>query len=253
MISGIIFDYGGTIDSRGEHWSEVIWRGWQRAGIPATKQAFRDSYVYAERYLARHPVILPSDDFRTLLLKKITIELNHFYSAHQQPVSTTRIDVLRQPDGPSAPAGPEMTPEIAQAIADYCDTQARICIAEARPTLEALANRYPLCLVSNFYGNIVTVLEAYGIRHLFSHIIESAVVGVRKPDPRIFQLGCVALGLPPEQVLVVGDSLTKDILPAESLGCATAWLKGRGWSPADDAATHPSQITALSDLMKNEK
>lgn len=78
MISGIIFDYGGTIDSRGEHWSEVIWRGWQRAGIRATKQAFRDSYVYAERYLARHPVILPSDDFRTLLLKKITIELNHY-------------------------------------------------------------------------------------------------------------------------------------------------------------------------------
>ena len=26
-ITGIIFDYGGTIDSRGVHWSEVIWDG----------------------------------------------------------------------------------------------------------------------------------------------------------------------------------------------------------------------------------
>ena len=25
---GIIFDYGGTLDSRGDHWSEVIWRAY---------------------------------------------------------------------------------------------------------------------------------------------------------------------------------------------------------------------------------
>ena len=33
MIEGVIFDYGGTIDSRGVHWSWVIWDGYQKAGV----------------------------------------------------------------------------------------------------------------------------------------------------------------------------------------------------------------------------
>ncbi|MGN1252333.1 MAG: HAD family hydrolase, partial [Muribaculaceae bacterium] len=82
----------------------------------------------------------------------------------------------------------------------------------------------------------------------FKGVIESAVVGVRKPDPAIFMLGVVALGLKPEEVLVVGDSLRKDILPARSIGCHTAWIKGRGWDAAEDAAADPAQIPGLSAL-----
>ena len=32
-VKGIIFDYGGTLDTGGDHWSEVIWDAWQKAGI----------------------------------------------------------------------------------------------------------------------------------------------------------------------------------------------------------------------------
>lgn len=53
----------------------------------------------------------------------------------------------------------------------------------------------------------------------------------------------------PQQVLVIGDSLRKDILPAESLGCHVAWLKGKGWTPEEDAATHPSVISDLRDIL----
>ncbi|MBQ5409461.1 MAG: HAD family hydrolase, partial [Muribaculaceae bacterium] len=75
MIKGIIFDYGGTIDSRGVHWSEVIWDGYQVAKVPVTKEQFRDSYVIAERELARVRHIMPNDNFHDLLLKKMRIEL----------------------------------------------------------------------------------------------------------------------------------------------------------------------------------
>ena len=75
MIKGIIFDYGGTIDSRGVHWSEVIWDGYQAAQVPVTKEQFRDSYVVAERELAKVRHILPNDNFHDLLLKKMRIEL----------------------------------------------------------------------------------------------------------------------------------------------------------------------------------
>ena len=73
-------------------------------------------------------------------------------------------------------------------------------------------------------------------------------MGVRKPDPAIFMLGVVALGLEPRQVLVVGDSLRKDILPARSIGCHTAWIKGRGWDQAEDDAQDPAQIPSLAAL-----
>ncbi len=230
MLQGIIFDYGGTIDSRGEHWSEVIWRGWQAVGISVDKTVFRDCYVYAERALAAERIILPGDDFLQLMRKKVGVELSHLIRIRPGSVDAGHIPVL------------------AEDIAACCDASARECISEARPVLEALSARFPMVLVSNFYGNVDSVLRAYDLRRYFRGVIESAVVGVRKPDPRIFMLGVVALGLQPEQVLVVGDSLRKDILPAQSIGCKVAWLKGKGWTPEEDAATHPSQISSLRDL-----
>ena len=226
MIKGIIFDYGGTLDSRGVHWSEVLWQGYQRAGVPIDKETFRTAYVEGERALARERIILPQDNFHTLLLKKVALEINYL---PEQPDQTVKDQWLAE-------------------VAAYCDKAARSCIDEARPMLEQLAAQYPMMLVSNFYGNIDEVLREYGIRHLFKGIIESAVVGVRKPNPTLFRLGVDALELKPEEVLVVGDSLRKDIEPAEHLGCAVLWLKGKGWTADEDRQTHPNTITRVTQV-----
>lgn len=228
-IKGIIFDYGGTIDSRGVHWSEVIWDGYRDAGIDIDKADFRDAYVYAERELARTRHIMPHHNFLDLLRIKMRIELDRLAE--------------------SGKMAPDSDGALAEAVAQYCYRAARGCVEEARPVIEELYARYPLVLVSNFYGNVEAVLADFDLRRYFGAIIESAVVGVRKPDPAIFRLGVDALGLAPEEVLVVGDSLRKDILPAESLGCRTAWLKGKGWTADEDAATHPSVIKSLGDLL----
>lgn len=229
-IKGIIFDYGGTIDSRGDHWSEIIWDAYQAVDVHVTKEAFREAYVYAERELARTRHILPHHTFHDLLLIKMRIELQ--YLADKGLLTADAPELYSRP------------------LADYCDDAARNAIADARPVLDALYERYPMVLVSNFYGNVESVLKAYGLRHYFREIIESAVVGVRKPDPQIFALGVRALGLEPSEVLVIGDSLRKDIEPARSLGCRVAWIKGRGWTPEEDAATDPSMIKNLGDVLK---
>ncbi len=236
MIKGIIFDYGGTIDSRGDHWSHIIRQGWQEAGISCPIDIFRDCYVYAERELARTRHILPQHDFRTLLYIKMQIELSHLAQTFLPGERRSEISGFN-PDDIDAQAAK---------IADYCDSYARECIAEARPVLEALSQKLPMVLVSNFYGNVDSVLRAYDLRRYFQGVIESAVVGVRKPDARIFMLGVVALGLKPEEVVVVGDSLRKDILPARSLGCATVWIKGRGWTPDEDAQTDPAEVKNIA-------
>lgn len=226
MIKGIIFDYGGTLDSRGVHWSEVLWQGYQLAGVPIDKETFRTAYVEGERALARERIILPQDNFHTLLLKKVALEISYL---PEQPDAVTRDKWINE-------------------IAAHCDKAARSCIDEARPMLEGLHKRYPMMLVSNFYGNIDEVLRDYGIRHLFKGIIESAVVGVRKPNPTLFRLGVDALELEPHEVLVVGDSLRKDIEPAEKLGCHVLWLKGKGWTADEDQQTHPHTITSVTQV-----
>lgn len=76
-IEGFIFDYGGTIDSRGVHWSWVIWDGYRHAGAGLGLEQFREAYVYAERELARVRHIMPGDNFHDLLVKKMAIEFDY--------------------------------------------------------------------------------------------------------------------------------------------------------------------------------
>lgn len=228
-IKGIIFDYGGTIDSRGDHWSVVIDKAYKDAGLNIGTQAFRDAYVHAERELAKVRHILPHHNFLDLLNIKMEIEMA--WLSEKGIISS---DDARR-----------FAPEVAR----LCYEAARSSIEEARPVLEALSARFPMVLVSNFYGNVEAVLTDFNLRRYFGSIIESAVVGVRKPDPAIFALGVEALGLPAENVLVVGDSFTKDIVPARSLGCRVAWLKGKGWTPDEDARTDSSEIGSLGELV----
>jgi len=72
---------------------------------------------------------------------------------------------------------------------------------------------------------------------------------VRKPDPKIFTLGVEALKMQPDEVVVVGDSMDKDIIPASKAGCHTVWFKGEGWTnDLVDATAAERIITELKQL-----
>ena len=221
MIKGYIFDYGGTLDTGGQHWGKVIWHAYERQQVPVSEAAFREAYVHAERTLGRNPIIQPDFTFRRTLEEKLRIEL----------------DFLR-------------LPQYQQAVVD--DLYALTCAetARSREVLLQLRERYPMVLVSNFYGNIATVLREFRLDGIFHTIVESAVVGVRKPDPRIFTLGVEALGLRPDEVVVVGDSMDKDIIPARQAGCHTVWFQGEGWTDDPVDATQADQvITSLTEIL----
>lgn len=229
QIKGIIFDYGGTIDSNGKHWAEVLWESYQNQKVPVTKEQFREAYVYGERYLAIHPIIKPEDNFHALLKKKTQIQLNYLI----------RNGFLEEND---------KTNQYYLAISEQCYTFVKDLISKEIPILAALKNRYPMILVSNFYGNVRSVLEDFNLLSYFDDIIESAVVGVRKPDPAIFGLGVKKLELPGDSIVVIGDSYKKDIVPASKNGCRTIWLKGLGWGDEDENATADLIITDFMEL-----
>ena len=224
-IAALLFDYGGTIDSNGLHWSEVIWQAYEAEDVPVTKEDFRAAYVHAERTMAQLPLVRPEHTFADMMRIKIDLQVDWLQEQTALPDFRATRDVRRR-------------------LAGRCYASAERCVAAARPLIAALAERYPLALVSNFYGNIGAVLHDFRLDRYFLHVIESAVVGVRKPDPAIFRLGLDALGISDaSSAVVIGDSYDKDILPAASLGCRTVWLKNIGWKPYTGAEQADVVIT----------
>ncbi len=269
-IKGIIFDYGGTLDTRGDHWSEVLWQGYEHFGIGVAddeevepgvsipKQAFRDAYVYGERALAVNPIVTPDFHFEDILREKLILELN--FLAGKKLLETGKDDAEKQAKlGNDSDASSESLllslsdseiHQIAVDMAHYINAKTLDLLQENKQVLEHLKQAgYPMVLVSNFYGNINQVLKDAEIDGYFKEVIESAVVGVRKPNPAIFALGVCALNLPASQVLVVGDTYGKDIIPAHKLGCHTLWIKGLQWEEKQvDESIPDGIIRKLSEM-----
>ena len=259
-IKGIIFDYGGTLDTRGDHWSEVLWQGYEHFGIGVAddeevepgvsihKQAFRDAYVYGERALAVNPIVTPDFHFEDILREKLILELN--FLAGKELLETGKDDAEKQKKLLSF--SDSEIHQIAVDMARYINAKTLALLNENRQVLEHLKQSgYPMVLVSNFYGNINQVLKDAGIDGYFEDVIESAVVGVRKPNPAIFALGVCALDLPASQVLVVGDTYGKDIIPAHKLGCHTLWIKGLQWEEKKVDESIPAGIIRKLSEMEN--
>ncbi|MEX2520241.1 MAG: HAD-IA family hydrolase [Paracoccaceae bacterium] len=67
----------------------------------------------------------------------------------------------------------------------------------------------------------------------FDHVIESAKAGVRKPEPRIYQMMCEALGVMPEDCVFL-DDLGVNLKPAAALGMAVIRVAFDDYRPALD-------------------
>lgn len=225
MIKALLFDYGGTLDTAARHWSYVLHDGYTHAGVKLDQETFRTAYVYAERALARSPYVVPTDDFLDLLRKKVALEVEQLTAV-----------------GAWQPAGIDDAARLVDEVALWCDAYARREVERSARVLQQLAAHYKLVVVSNFYGNLATILRAYGIAPYFDALIESAVVGVRKPDPAIWAIGVKATGFAPDECAAIGDSYGKDILPARSLGCETVWFEGEEWEPKDYDRSVPTHI-----------
>ena len=231
MIKDYIFDYGGTLDTGGQHWGKVIWHAYEHLQVPVSETDFRDAYVHAERTLGKNPIIQPDFTFYKTLEAKIRLQLEYLQTSYITPLTSYILP-----------------------LTSYLYEATVAETSKSREVLLSLKKQYPMVLVSNFYGNIATVLKEFKLDGIFDTIIESAVVGVRKPDPQIFTLGVEALGMQPDEVVVVGDSMDKDIIPASKAGCHTVWFKGEGWTndPVDESPAG-KVITDLTQLLVNSE
>ena len=98
--------------------------------------------------------------------------------------------------------------------------------------------------VSNSDGRAERHLIDCGVREGLEFVVDSQVVGIEKPDPRIFALALRQLGVPPERALYVGDIRSVDERGAEAAGMAFVLVDASG----SYAAAGAPRIGGLAEL-----
>ncbi|MEV7341028.1 HAD-IA family hydrolase [Streptomyces sp. NPDC093544] len=95
---------------------------------------------------------------------------------------------------------------------------------DAAEVLGALRERgIAVGVVSNIGWDLRPVFRAYGLDQYVGAYVLSYEHGIQKPDPRLFAIACDALGVAPEDTLMVGDSREADG-GAAALGCAVQFV-----------------------------
>jgi putative hydrolase of the HAD superfamily len=108
---------------------------------------------------------------------------------------------------------------------------------DAVPALEGLASRgLSLAIISNWDERLRPLLQQFRLDRYFETIVVSCEVGFAKPSGVIFEHASRRIGVPPAQILHVGDSIAEDVRGAEAAGfhsvlidrlstCSTAGLR----------------------------
>jgi putative hydrolase of the HAD superfamily len=234
VIRGVIFDLGSTLIHFDGDWDE----------------AFEQGLEALSGQLAADRVALDSAAFRAAFRREMETAQKVRLQDH---VERTTESVLRRT---LARLGPSLMDDaqIERAL------RALFAVSEAHwqpmpglhPTLEALrAEGYRLGLVSNASdeSNVRRLLAAAGLEGAFNPQLVSAVAGVRKPDVSLFRRVLTAWDLPSEAVVMVGDTLSEDILGAKTAGLRSIWFTADVDTPANRALADILQPDASTDSL----
>jgi putative hydrolase of the HAD superfamily len=97
-----------------------------------------------------------------------------------------------------------------------------------------ITNNLPANAIGSASGRILYIAE---VMALFDHVIESAKIGLRKPDPRIYKMMIDALGVDPKKCVYL-DDLGVNLKPARDMGMTTIKVVSAGQAIAElEAAT----------------
>ena len=120
-------------------------------------------------------------------------------------------------------------------------------VPAAKETLEALHRKgYRLFAASNSFGHLQrSRLNHAGLLRYFEDTYISMDIGYDKPDVRFYEEALRRSGLLPDEVLMVGDSMTTDIIGAQKAGIAAVYLNRRG----EDNPEGVTVITSLTELL----
>ncbi len=215
----IIFDVGGTLIGfpKLEPFQDFL----ALAKLPAAED---DAHAFRQRFIAH--VVAERDNVQGL-------------GADEGPLDAWWRGIF----GLTWPDRPDLADEMYQWLRQ--DRFDRL-FADAVPALQALRDLgMPMGVLSNFASRLETQLGIWGVRGYFDFVIVSSVVGMAKPDPRIFGLAASKAGHPAHRLLYVGDHVGDDIEGARGAGLDAVLIDR--WDRQPEALC--SRISSLTDLV----
>ncbi len=118
----------------------------------------------------------------------------------------------------------------------------------ARELIASLVASYDLALLTNGAPDLQREkIAATGLESSFKAIIISGEYGIGKPEPEIFHRLLHKLGVTPEESLMVGNSLERDIAGARNAGIRTIWIRIPGAEEYVEVISDHT-ITALAEI-----
>jgi putative hydrolase of the HAD superfamily len=106
-------------------------------------------------------------------------------------------------------------------------------------------------IVSNWDSRLEGICRGLDLSGRLDFILYSALAGVAKPNPRIFELALARAGVAPDRVLHVGDSLADDVAGARAAGLDALWLRRHREDRTADVASADTLLDVL-ELCKEE-
>lgn len=122
--------------------------------------------------------------------------------------------------------------------------------------LQKLKARYKLAIISNTDDDLFAATSQH-LKVKFDEVITAEQAKAYKPSLVPFGLALQRLGLPPERVLHVGQSVYHDVVPAKSLGMATVLVYRRGFGATrpmggEPDVEVPDMATLVSQALSTE-
>jgi len=226
QIRAVFFDAGNTLlyprlDERA--------RDLAAAGFPATVEHFHAAERQAKKKLDEW--LWPQ-----IRRREVPRTIDHYYWSEYL---RTLMGLIGAPEA-------DHTRLIALVAGGFSDIRCwSIVMPETPGYLASLKDRgYFLGVISNSVGTLEDQLKHEGLRDYFQAVFDSAVVGVEKPHPEIFQLALRSAGVRPQEAVFVGDTYATDIGGAQLAGLHGVLIDRVG------AYEHPDcpRITSLPEL-----
>lgn len=114
------------------------------------------------------------------------------------------------------------------------------CLPDTDKLLASLQERYRLAVISNADGRAESLIAKAGLLPFFEFVVDSAIVGVEKPDPKIFEIATQKMGVAPEESLYVGDIYAIDALGAKRAKMKVALI--------DKCGFYANQVPVISSI-----
>ena len=115
---------------------------------------------------------------------------------------------------------------------------------EVHSVLKLLKPGHKLGLISNAFPSLKELWDVLDLSGYFDSLVISALVGVSKPDPRIYELALEDLGVEAKDSLFI-DDMEKNVLAAEKLGFASFLIDRKG----EYTDTNCRRIVSLGEIL----